>query len=174
MNENDGGEYDYFFTGYRPIWVPYDQTAERISVLLDPHLNALLLDIKGVVSNDEWEPDWPLVLELESGSVGINTKSDWLWAFDRWKDYPFRQDPSASDLVLSYRSVLEQLGLKPLKGRRLTEVLWPVDRRFKWEIGESFLFRFDNVYLQIFDAGDCLGVKLLDRVPTDERHERIL
>jgi hypothetical protein len=172
MTEEQPGDapYDFQFTGYAPTWVAYEQSAERIREICAPHVGSSLVDIKGIVSSDGWEPDWPLILCFESGAVAINTKCDWQWAIDRWSDHTFDRADSDPDFRLLYVSLLGTLGVESLRGQSLLEIHWPSDRSYGIE--QSFLFCFGDIWLRIFDAGDQLGVALLGTLPVDS--ERII
>jgi len=98
-------------------------------------------------------------LEFESGAVSINTKCDRDWAIDPWNTFPFRSEDEFNR-GLSYASLLYLPNLERLKGKALDGVLWPANRAHG--IVQCFLLRFMEHTLKVFDAGDQLGLSVIE------------
>lgn len=115
--------------------------------------------IVGLVSKRGWEPDWALGFSFE-GDRGIAA------ATLRGDDWCFATDPEgirpAPDDGYSWESVADLLGLggvvgQPLEGHDL-----------RWEAAHPepearFVLRFPLAEVVLFNAGDELGVHLVQR-----------
>ena len=85
-------------SGYSPSWLDYEQSGLEVRKALTPLVGHQLSDIKGVVSQRGWEPDWPLVFQFDVAAVSFATHSDYLWAIDRWLDFPLIDSPADAEL----------------------------------------------------------------------------
>lgn len=155
-------EYNFGLEGYCPHWVEYEDAPVKVAKNLTPFLGSSIQDINGVISPDGWEPDWPLVFVFDSGSFAINAKCDLYWSIERWDDYRFHdetEEMNNANMILSYESVTKSLDLSPILNDTIRGVSWPQKRGYE-EI-QSFLLRFENADLRVFDAGDKLGIELI-------------
>lgn len=161
MRENKT-EYDFDFDGYSPCWVEYESVGSFVQRLFAPVIGDHLLDIKGVVSQRGWEPDWPIVLEFSSVTIGINTKCSYLWAIDLWRHFRLRDQAEDNLLQLRFESIAQRIGLSTVLGSTLVRISWPRDRSYG-QI-QSILFRVGEHALRVFDAGDELGIEILKKI----------
>jgi len=155
-------EYNFDFEGYQPTWLEYADASIRFRDHLSAVAGETFGDIKGVVSQDGWEPDWPVVFEFPTAVFAINTKQDHLWAIDRWHDFRLRVQDEGEPLVLTYESIADIVDLTDAIGKQLEAIAWPRDRS-DWS-QQAFLFRFVGANLRVFDAGDELGLEVLDEI----------
>lgn len=150
--------YDFGFPGYQPMWTEFKAIRSHAQGLFSQALGRCLLDIKGVVSSDGWEPDWPVVLKFGDLSISINTKCDFLWALDRWQDWNFDQEYANSepDHPLCYNSLIDLLDLSDLINQPLSSVyVRPIPAI------EDFALTFNSRALIIGNGGDQLYIRML-------------
>lgn len=132
------------------------------------YVSSRLLDIRGVISEEGWEPDWPIILEFESGVVSMNTKCSRDWAIDPWEGYHFS---SNEEWPLSCTSLHALPQVARVYGKTLDAVFWPANRTHGME--QCFLLLFGNQMLKIFDAGDQLGLAVFESSQPLDGLERI-
>jgi hypothetical protein len=146
---------------HEPQWRAYEDCRSVVTLLLSRALGTRLCGVTGVISQYGWEPDWPVVLHFPSQSVCVQTKCDYLWAFDPWVmgDPLFEKSNDDDPLQLAEESLVQRLGLQPLLGCELLEVYWPASRGF--DVEQQFLLAFGGASLRIYDAGDQLGLQCL-------------
>lgn len=158
MAEDEEDGYSGLYDGFRPNWVEYT-ALEGALLPLQKMIGSSLVDVQGALADAGWIADWVLVLSFTSGSVSVLTKCDWYWAIDEWKDYCFIPPEVDDDAFGNTRhtSLVTPLKLEPLVGKELRDI-----RILPGEPHE-FLLDFGSQILVIEDAGDRLGLSLLER-----------
>lgn len=152
-------ETDFGYSGFKFTWVEYPQIASVLQPLLAARSD-VLVDVQGVLLNDEWAPTWPLVLCFGGSSVYIHTKCIWWWTVGTWHDYPFFIAPEDVDgMEFRHSSLVETLQLDALLEKRLSDVSIFPDFP---EATQGIVLGFGAHSLAIEDDGDQLGVRLLD------------
>ncbi|MGG6298252.1 hypothetical protein ACQ4M4_28135 [Leptolyngbya sp. AN02str] len=152
--------------GYRPTWVEYEAASDHLCAHLRPMMASPLCDIWGVVSEEGWEPDWPLILWFEAGAVSFSTKCSERWAIEPW-NAATHFDPTilneSTFQILELESLVTgrspQPAFAPLIGQALTTVHWPTHRSYG--VLQSFFLWFETVGLHIFDGGDEIACAIV-------------
>lgn len=152
------GEINFNFKNYNPIWQEYGSMESILSTLFMTVVNECVIDIKGVVSQNGWEPDWPIVIQFESSSISFNTKCGYLWAIGSFENIEFCYEENDLPLKLRYEPLSQYLDITSLLNNKLIGVYMFENCVDKEQV---FLLQIGRYYLKIFDAGDELGLEIV-------------
>ncbi len=144
------------------MWQEYESIGNTLSKLFKVVINEHILEINGVVSQDGWEPDWPIVIKFESMSIGFHTKNDYLWSIDSFENIEFCYEKNDLPLDLKYKHLRNHMNINRILNRRFAG-LFKVKNHSGIE-EQAFLLQVGRYFFKIFDAGDELGIEILTSV----------
>jgi hypothetical protein len=150
---------NFNFKNYEPNWQEYDAIKIQLQRLFSMANNEKIIDLKGVFSQDGWEPDWPIVILLESTSISFHTKCNYLWAIGEFQKVEFHCEKRELPLRLKFDTVTNDFNFSKLLYQKLTACFQAKTHVYGDE--QAFLLQIGKFYLKIYNAGDELGLKLI-------------
>lgn len=140
-------------------WVEYKEFVTKIESIFQKAIGQKLLGICGDIQDNDWNPNEPLILHFPTIKIAINTQRSYLWSL-----YELKDNQKFYKELLNFPSVIEYFDLKNITGLDLKTVRIGVFNGINYLSEESILLDFHTYLLNIYDAGDELGIEVFKRV----------